>query len=193
MDSYSATLSEFGIVRYLDFSCSNKRVAEPYLNLHFPNDKWASQVVLMVKNLPANAGDAGLIPGLERSSAEGNGNPLQYSCLENPMDRGAKSWTRLKQLSSSNDKWCWASFRRLDALCVSPSVKRLFRSFAHLFKWLVFFFSFKYSFCISEYKSLIRYVIYIYFLPVCVLSWDCEFLKSSLGDSESLVQSPRSD
>ena len=105
----------------------------------------------------------------------------------------AKSWTRLKQLSSSNDKWCWASFRGLDALCVSPSVKRLFRSFAHLFKWLVFLFSFKYSFCISEYKSLIRYVIYIYFLPVCVLSWDCEFLKSSLGDSASLVQSPRSD
>ena len=41
----------------------------------------------MVKNLPANAGDTGLIPGLGRSSGEGNGNPLQYSCLENPMDR----------------------------------------------------------------------------------------------------------
>ena len=38
----------------------------------------------MVKNLPANAGDAGLIPGLERSPEEGNGNPLQYSSLENP-------------------------------------------------------------------------------------------------------------
>ena len=36
-----------------------------------------------------NAGDPGLIPGLERSLGEGNGNPLQYSCLENPMDRGA--------------------------------------------------------------------------------------------------------
>ena len=47
------------------------------------------QVVLMVKNLPASAGDAGLIPGLERSLEGGNGNPLQYSCLENPMDRGA--------------------------------------------------------------------------------------------------------
>ena len=49
-----------------------------------------------------NAGHPGLIPGLGRSSGEGNGNPLQYSCLENPMDRGAwwaavhgvtKSWT----------------------------------------------------------------------------------------------------
>ena len=46
----------------------------------------------MVKNLPANAGDirdASSIPGLERSLGEGNGNPLQYSCLENPMDGGA--------------------------------------------------------------------------------------------------------
>ena len=46
----------------------------------------------MVKNLPANAGDArgaGSIPGLGRSPGEGNGNPLQFSCLENPMDRGA--------------------------------------------------------------------------------------------------------
>ena len=46
----------------------------------------------MVKNLSANAGDAedlGLIPGLGRSPGERNGNPLQCSCLENPMDRGA--------------------------------------------------------------------------------------------------------
>ena len=51
-----------------------------------------SQVVLVVKNLPANAGDirdAGSITGLGRSSVVGHGNPLQYSCLENPMDRGA--------------------------------------------------------------------------------------------------------
>ena len=41
-----------------------------------------------VKNLPANAGDMGLIPGSARSPAEGNGKPLQYSCLENAMDRG---------------------------------------------------------------------------------------------------------
>ena len=43
----------------------------------------------MVKNLPANAGDMGLIPDLGRSPGEGNGSPLQYSCLGNPMDRGA--------------------------------------------------------------------------------------------------------
>ena len=43
----------------------------------------------VVKNLPANARDASLIPGSGRSPGEGNGNPLQYSCLENSMDRGA--------------------------------------------------------------------------------------------------------
>ena len=43
----------------------------------------------MVKNLPANAGDVSLIPGSGRSPGEGNGSPLQYSCLGNPMDRGA--------------------------------------------------------------------------------------------------------
>ena len=46
-------------------------------------------VAQMVKRLAYNAGDLGSIPGLGRSSGEGNGNSLQYSCLENPMDRGA--------------------------------------------------------------------------------------------------------
>ena len=65
----------------------------------------ASQVALVVKNLSASAGDIrdlGSIPGSGRSPGEGNGNPLHYSCLENPMDRGdwlvtvhrvAKNWT----------------------------------------------------------------------------------------------------
>ena len=43
----------------------------------------------VVKNLPANVGDLGSIPRSGRSPGEGNGNPLQYSCLGNPMDRGA--------------------------------------------------------------------------------------------------------
>ena len=43
----------------------------------------------VVKNLSVNAGDVGLIPGSGRSPGDGNGNPLQYSCLGNPMDRGA--------------------------------------------------------------------------------------------------------
>ena len=43
----------------------------------------------VVKNMPANAGHLGLIPGSRRSLGEGNGNPFQYSCLENFMERGA--------------------------------------------------------------------------------------------------------
>ena len=68
---------------------------------------WASQVVLVVKHPSANAGDindVGSISWSRRSPGEGQGNPLQNSCLENPVDRGAwratvhrvsKSWTRL--------------------------------------------------------------------------------------------------
>ena len=55
-------------------------------------DPHSSQVALVVKNPPANAGglrDTGLIPGLERSPGGGHGNPLQYSRLENPTERGA--------------------------------------------------------------------------------------------------------
>ena len=74
---------------------------------------WAS-LVAQIKNQPANAGDArdvGLIPELGRSPGEGNGNPLQCSCLENPRDGGAgwaavsgvtQSRTRLKRLSSNS-------------------------------------------------------------------------------------------
>ena len=54
--------------------------------------KVASQAALVVKNLPVNVEvvrDMGLIPGSETSPGGGHGNPLQYSCLENPMDRGA--------------------------------------------------------------------------------------------------------
>ena len=47
-------------------------------------------MALLVKNLPANVGDVGSIPGSARSPGEGNGNPLHYSCLGNPMDRGAR-------------------------------------------------------------------------------------------------------
>ena len=61
-----------------------------------------------VKASAYNVGDPGSIPGLGRSPGDGNGNPLQYSCLENPVDGGilyaivhwvAKSWTRLRDLN----------------------------------------------------------------------------------------------
>ena len=65
-------------------------------------------VAQMIKESACNMGDLGSIPGAGRSSGEKNGNPLQYSCLKNPMDRGAwqaticgitKSWTQLNNLT----------------------------------------------------------------------------------------------
>ena len=57
---------------------------------------------LLVKNLPANAGDTGSILGLGRSPREGNGNPLQYSCLRNPMDTGAW-WAMVHGVAKESD------------------------------------------------------------------------------------------
>ena len=70
----------------------------------FPNLLWDFLGSSAGKESTCNAGDLGLIPGLGRSPGGGHGNPLQYSCLENPKDRGAwlatvyvvtKNWTRL--------------------------------------------------------------------------------------------------
>jgi len=55
----------------------------------------------VVKNLPANAGDLGSIPGLSRSPGKGNGSPLQYAFLENPMDRGAW-WATVKGVTKES-------------------------------------------------------------------------------------------
>ena len=54
----------------------------------------------VLKNTPVNAGDVGLIPGLGRSPRTGNGNPLQYSCLGNPMDSGAW-WATVHRVAKS--------------------------------------------------------------------------------------------
>ena len=63
----------------------------------------ASKMALVVKNLPANAGDvtdSGSIPGLRRCPREGHGNPLQYSSLGSPMDRGAR-WVRVHRVTQN--------------------------------------------------------------------------------------------
>ena len=74
----------------------------------------------LVKNLPANAGDAGSIPGLGRSPGEGNGYSLQYCCLGNPMDRRdwqasahgvAKSQTWLRDRTQTHTRLGWAGAR----------------------------------------------------------------------------------
>ena len=107
-----------------------------YIDTH-THTHMASQVVLVVKNLPANAGDireVALIPGWGRSPGGRHGNPLQYSCLENPIDRGAwratvhgvtKSQTQLKQLSMHADTYILA------ALCVMWDLSFPTRSWIH--------------------------------------------------------------
>ena len=94
---------------------------------------WSSQVVLLVRNSPANAGDtrdSGFNTALGRPPGEGNGNPLQHSCLGNPMDRGAwwatdrgvpknqtrlsthaiQSWVKIQEnVTLSSRSWYWAS------------------------------------------------------------------------------------
>ena len=84
---------------FLDYFTLYNRLQNCF-ELYFPT---ASQVVLVVKNPSANAGDvrdACLIPGLGRCPGRGHGNPLQYSCLENPMDRGAW-WATVHRVAES--------------------------------------------------------------------------------------------
>jgi len=113
-DSILSPLTQWPIPNY------PKAISSNFPKIIYVANKWScvlqrvSQVALVVKNWPANAGDArnmGWIPGWGRSPGEGNGNPLQYSCLENPMDRGAR-WATVhgvpnsqRQLSNSLHAW----------------------------------------------------------------------------------------
>ena len=106
-------------VRSISHHCGSKvifHLLPELLALFSPFHNWLS--VLLPKGLPwwlsgkestCKVGDVGSIPGLGRAPGGGNGNPVQHSCLENPLDRGAwwatvykvaKSWSRLKQLST---------------------------------------------------------------------------------------------
>ena len=81
---------------------------------------WASQVALVVKNPYANAGDLRdmcSIPGLERSPGRGNSNPLQYSWLENPMDRGAQQAT-VHSVTESRAQLKWLGMHTYSELLI---------------------------------------------------------------------------
>ena len=72
----------------------------------------------MVKASAYSAGDLGSIPGSGRSPGEGNSNPLQYSCLENPMDRGAW-WTTVHGVTESRTRLSDSTFQTVFTLSVS--------------------------------------------------------------------------
>ena len=87
-----------------------------------------------------NAGDLGSIPGAGRSHGERNGNPLHYSCLENPMDRGAwratvheitKSWTQPKWLSTQHNDFFWL----LTKFCQMSFIMFCLVDFSDCFLW----------------------------------------------------------
>ena len=119
----------------------------------------ASQVVLVVKKPPAIAGDirdADSVLGSGRSPEEGKGTPLQYSCLENPMDRAAwwatvhgvtKSQTRLKQLSTAQSSY--GNYMRYyiyikyleECVDTSSSIVLILLSIYYFYYFLLLFFS----------------------------------------------------
>ena len=80
------------VLRFMHFHCCGFHGCTHFI--------WASLVAQVVKNLTVNAGDVGSIPGLGRSPGEGNGNPLQYSCLGNPKDRRAL-WATVRGVTKS--------------------------------------------------------------------------------------------
>ena len=89
---------------------------------------WVSQVVLMVKTLPTYEGDirdSSSVPGSGRSPGGGHGNPLQYSCLENPMDRGAW-WATVHGVAKSQAWLKWLS------TCTCPKVEQLWKAVSSL-------------------------------------------------------------
>ena len=115
-ENFIPNLARVPVIFPPEFIQVNPRATKPLLvkSSSFYGQRSSDSVV---KNPPANAGDedVGSIPGSGRSSGGGRGNPLQYSCLENPMDRGAwraavhgvpKSWTRLSN-------WAWANAWRV--------------------------------------------------------------------------------
>ena len=91
-------------IEKLKIASKPPEAGERQWRIDFPSTNF--KVSLVVKNLPANVGDirdAGSIPGSGRSPGGGHGNPLQYSCLENPMDRGAWQAT----VHSGTQSWTW--------------------------------------------------------------------------------------
>ena len=141
----------------------------------------ASQVALLVKNLSADARgirDRGSIPGLGRSPGGVNGNPLHYSWLENPMDRGAwqaavhgitKSWTQLNRLSTCihvekyKRKGCCGFKHQMDSIQnLSPKVAYIWNS--TMTKSLV------------THSSFFRSLVFVGFVAVLVLLLSTHYL-----------------
>ena len=109
-------LLSFKMVPFSNISPEHSKTSLQVLkkgSLYFMEGFSDGSVVKKKKKLPANAGDVGSIPSLARYPGEGNSNPLWFSCLVNPMDRGAwqttvqRSWTQFRLNNNNNIIWKW--------------------------------------------------------------------------------------
>ena len=121
-------------LNYLQSRNRDTDVENKCMNIRWGKGRWGEleltyihcTVALVVKNLPADAGDirdAGSVPSLGRSPGEGQGNPLQYSCLDNPTDRGAW-WAIVHRVAKSRTQLKWLNTHLLlfSHLVVSDSL-----------------------------------------------------------------------
>ena len=112
---------------------------------------WGSQMALVVKNPPANTGevrDAGSVPGLGRSPGEGHGNPLQYSCLENPMASGAW-WATVHRVAKSQTRL--SNLACMQKECINVCMSLYMYTYAYIFKGNIY--------CIRIFFNLYIYAI----------------------------------
>ena len=132
----------------------------------------------VVKNLPANAGDSGSVPGLGGSPGEGIGNPLQHSCLGNPVDRGTWRATACGVTESDTTE----RLNNSQLLWISPSTSNKYWhiNFENLFPCLFFYFNFS-ILLLDKSQSFSNYVmyslspLYLYFLKIKSPYWLCLF------------------
>ena len=115
--SPTAGQGEAGIWKVEDTWCYLSKSFRAKLELGFPGGS-------EVKVSACNVGDLGSIPGSGRSPGEGNGNPLQYSCLENPMDGGA--WWATVQRVHVEPSMCWL---KTSLMCFPITTVKLFSKF----------------------------------------------------------------
>ena len=136
------------LVGYRPWGCKESDTTEG-LTLSLPQYKRGFPGGSVVKNLPANAGDTDSIPGSGRSPGEGNGNPLQYSCLGNPIDRGAwwamdhgvaKSQTRLSDWARTEKESSFTMLCYLQAF--SPVTQSSYIYAFYFFRFFFFTFPF---------------------------------------------------
>ena len=121
-----------------------------------------------------NSGDMGLVPGLGRSPGEGNGSPLKYSCLKNPMERGAW-WATIHTVAKSHEwaTWIWSKYDICSMWMMDTQIPILLCIF---FNWGII----ALQCCVNLWYTLMKWISYVYIYPI----YQCQTLF--LGAQKSL-------